>query len=106
MCYISNGMIYIIYQRHTSSIRLIVSLSIVSQYLIFNLNIYFVIHLTVNYRGSTGFGEKSLKSLLGKVGSQDVSDVQVTPSFYSSFHISGSAVRYFSIDSNDFASCL
>lgn len=29
----------------------------------------------VNYRGSTGFGEKSLYSLLGKVGVQDVQEV-------------------------------
>jgi acylaminoacyl-peptidase len=31
--------------------------------------------LLVNYRGSTGFGEKSLYSLLGKVGEQDVQEV-------------------------------
>nr|CAH0112866.1 unnamed protein product [Daphnia galeata] len=31
--------------------------------------------LLVNYRGSTGFGEKSLHSLLGKVGDQDVKEV-------------------------------
>uniref|UniRef100_A0A0P5PDY1 acylaminoacyl-peptidase n=1 Tax=Daphnia magna TaxID=35525 RepID=A0A0P5PDY1_9CRUS len=31
--------------------------------------------LFVNYRGSTGFGEKSLYSLLGKVGVQDVQEV-------------------------------
>lgn len=31
--------------------------------------------LLVNYRGSTGFGEKALYSLLGKVGTQDVQEV-------------------------------
>lgn len=31
--------------------------------------------LIVNYRGSLGFGEEALQSLLGKVGSQDVNDV-------------------------------
>ncbi|KAJ4968380.1 hypothetical protein NE237_015081 [Protea cynaroides] len=31
--------------------------------------------LIVNYRGSTGFGEEALQSLLGKIGSQDVNDV-------------------------------
>lgn len=31
--------------------------------------------LIVNYRGSLGFGEEALQSLLGKIGSQDVSDV-------------------------------
>ena len=31
--------------------------------------------LLINYRGSTGFGEKSLHSLLGKVGDQDVKEV-------------------------------
>ncbi|KAL1417073.1 hypothetical protein MTO96_027133 [Rhipicephalus appendiculatus] len=32
--------------------------------------------LLVNYRGSRGFGEDNLKSLLGKIGQQDVFDVQ------------------------------
>ncbi|XP_066499821.1 S9 family peptidase isoform X2 [Hoplias malabaricus] len=32
--------------------------------------------LMVNYRGSTGFGQDSIDSLLGNVGSQDVKDVQ------------------------------
>ncbi|XP_072537680.1 acylamino-acid-releasing enzyme isoform X2 [Salminus brasiliensis] len=32
--------------------------------------------LMVNYRGSTGFGQDSVDSLLGNVGSQDVKDVQ------------------------------
>ncbi|ROL49160.1 Acylamino-acid-releasing enzyme [Anabarilius grahami] len=32
--------------------------------------------LMVNYRGSTGFGQDSIESLLGNVGSQDVKDVQ------------------------------
>ena len=31
--------------------------------------------LVVNYRGSTGFGEKALNSLLGKIGEQDVQEV-------------------------------
>ncbi|RVE70303.1 hypothetical protein OJAV_G00063140 [Oryzias javanicus] len=32
--------------------------------------------LMVNYRGSTGFGQDSIQSLIGNVGSQDVKDVQ------------------------------
>ncbi|XP_051509515.1 S9 family peptidase isoform X2 [Myxocyprinus asiaticus] len=32
--------------------------------------------LMVNYRGSTGFGQDSIESLLGNIGSQDVKDVQ------------------------------
>ncbi|XP_057686019.1 S9 family peptidase [Corythoichthys intestinalis] len=32
--------------------------------------------LMVNYRGSTGFGQDSILSLLGHIGSQDVKDVQ------------------------------
>ncbi|XP_050219086.1 acylamino-acid-releasing enzyme-like isoform X2 [Mercurialis annua] len=31
--------------------------------------------LIVNYRGSLGFGEEALQSILGKIGSQDVNDV-------------------------------
>ncbi|XP_026449241.1 acylamino-acid-releasing enzyme 1-like [Papaver somniferum] len=31
--------------------------------------------LIVNYRGSLGFGEEALQSVLGKIGSQDVNDV-------------------------------
>ncbi|KAK9064601.1 hypothetical protein SSX86_015983 [Deinandra increscens subsp. villosa] len=31
--------------------------------------------LIVNYRGSIGFGEEALQSVLGKIGSQDVNDV-------------------------------
>ena len=34
--------------------------------------------LMVNYRGSMGFGQDSIYSLPGKVGSQDVQDVQVS----------------------------
>ena len=33
--------------------------------------------LAANYRGSTGFGEPALRSLLGKIGEQDVADVMV-----------------------------
>lgn len=33
--------------------------------------------LLVNYRGSLGFGQDNILSLLGNVGSQDVKDVQV-----------------------------
>ncbi|KAM8862581.1 acylamino-acid-releasing enzyme isoform 2-T2 [Spinachia spinachia] len=32
--------------------------------------------LMVNYRGSTGFGQDSISSLIGRIGSQDVKDVQ------------------------------
>jgi acylaminoacyl-peptidase len=32
--------------------------------------------LLVNYRGSTGFGQDSIESLLGKIGRQDMDDVQ------------------------------
>ncbi|TWW56426.1 Acylamino-acid-releasing enzyme [Takifugu flavidus] len=32
--------------------------------------------LMVNYRGSTGFGQDSILSLMGQIGSQDVKDVQ------------------------------
>ncbi|XP_004554076.2 acylamino-acid-releasing enzyme [Maylandia zebra] len=32
--------------------------------------------LMVNYRGSTGFGQHSILSLIGQIGSQDVKDVQ------------------------------
>ncbi|XP_047230659.1 S9 family peptidase isoform X3 [Girardinichthys multiradiatus] len=32
--------------------------------------------LMVNYRGSTGFGQDSILSLIGQIGSQDVQDVQ------------------------------
>ncbi|XP_062419699.1 S9 family peptidase [Pungitius pungitius] len=32
--------------------------------------------LMVNYRGSTGFGQDSILSLIGRIGSQDVRDVQ------------------------------
>lgn len=31
----------------------------------------------VNYRGSTGFGQDSILSLIGHIGGQDVKDVQV-----------------------------
>lgn len=34
--------------------------------------------LLVNFRGSTGFGQDSIYCLPGKIGTQDVQDVQVT----------------------------
>ena len=33
--------------------------------------------ISVNFRGSAGFGQESLHSLPGNVGTQDVNDVQV-----------------------------
>ena len=42
--------------------------------LFFFKNIY---SFLVNYRGSLGFGQSSLHSLPGNVGTQDVQDVQV-----------------------------
>ncbi|XP_021822050.1 acylamino-acid-releasing enzyme-like isoform X4 [Prunus avium] len=53
-----------------------VSLSSFSKSLGFLSSIGFNL-LLVNYRGSLGFGEEALQSLLGKVGSQDVNDVLV-----------------------------
>lgn len=40
------------------------------------LSLWFFFYL-VNYRGSTGFGEDSINSLVGHIGEHDVSDVQV-----------------------------
>ena len=34
--------------------------------------------IVVNYRGSPGFGKDGVDSLLGKVGTQDISDVHVS----------------------------
>lgn len=34
----------------------------------------------MNYRGSTGFGQDNILSLIGQIGSQDVKDVQVPAS--------------------------
>ncbi|KAM1724025.1 hypothetical protein ACFX13_022581 [Malus domestica] len=53
-----------------------VSLSSYSKSLAFLSSIGFSL-LLVNYRGSLGFGEEALQSLLGKIGSQDVDDVLV-----------------------------
>ncbi|BFG14008.1 hypothetical protein CerSpe_002810 [Prunus speciosa] len=53
-----------------------VSLSSFSKSLGFLSSIGFNL-LLVNYRGSLGFGEEALQSVLGKVGSQDVNDVLV-----------------------------
>ena len=49
-------------------------------HIIFLLKYIFIL---VNYRGSLGFGQTSLHSLPGNVGTQDVQDVQVwkTPEF-------------------------
>ena len=35
-------------------------------------------HVSVNYRGSTGFGQDGIESLLGNIGTQDVKDVHVS----------------------------
>ena len=43
-------------------------------HIFFFKNIY---SFLVNYRGSLGFGQSSLHSLPGNVGTQDVQDVQV-----------------------------
>lgn len=51
-----------------------VSLSSFSKSLAFLASTGFSL-LIVNYRGSLGFGEEALQSLLGKIGSQDVDDV-------------------------------
>jgi len=48
------------------------------------------IHTVVNYRGSGGFGQDSIFSLPGKVGTQEVRDVQV-----SSFAVMGSGIKAF-----------
>lgn len=44
---------------------------------------YFVSVYLVNYRGSTGFGQDSILSLIGQIGSQDVKDVQVPTDTFS-----------------------
>lgn len=36
-----------------------------------------ILCVTVNYRGSTGFGQDGIESLLGNIGNQDVKDVHV-----------------------------
>ena len=46
------------------------------------------IHTAVNYRGSGGFGQDSICSLPGKVGTQEVRDVQV-----SSLAVMGSGIK-------------
>ncbi|KAG7226972.1 hypothetical protein INR49_022290 [Caranx melampygus] len=40
------------------------------------LKIPLVVSIHVNYRGSTGFGQDSILSLIGQIGNQDVKDVQ------------------------------
>ena len=42
--------------------------------LVLKIIVFFVL---VNYRGSLGFGKDSIDSLLGKIGTQDISDVHV-----------------------------
>lgn len=37
-----------------------------------------IVCILVNYRGSVGFGQDSVDSLLGKVGIQDINDVHVS----------------------------
>ena len=44
---------------------------------LFILKKYFSNFLSVNYRGSIGFGQDSIDSLPGNIGTQDVNDVQV-----------------------------
>lgn len=39
--------------------------------------LFLALCFVVNYRGSTGFGQDSILSLAGNIGSQDVKDVQV-----------------------------
>ena len=39
---------------------------------------FIILYFPVNYRGSVGFGQSSLLSLPGNIGTQDVRDVQVT----------------------------
>lgn len=41
------------------------------------MHYYVAMYDAVNYRGSMGYGQDSIFSLPGKVGSQDVQDVQV-----------------------------
>ena len=40
--------------------------------------LYLLCLIAVNYRGSAGYGQDGVFSLLGKVGTQDVNDVQVS----------------------------
>ena len=47
---------------------------------VYNVYLMYVLphkHSSVNYRGSAGYGQDSIFSLPGKVGTQDVNDVQV-----------------------------
>lgn len=52
--------------------------------------------LLVNYRGSIGFGQNSIKSLLGKIGQQDVQDMQFAAE---------SVLKQGCIDENQIAIC-
>lgn len=45
--------------------------------LVFCFVFIFLLFSSVNYRGSLGFGQDSILSLPGNVGTQDVKDVQV-----------------------------
>ena len=50
-------------------------------------------NFSVNYRGSIGFGQDSIGSLLGNIGTQDVLDVKVI--YNISLSLTGTINRFF-----------